>query len=275
MINGNQETQPMGDATDLRLKVLAAVGMAEAADEPLDPESLSQETGTSVSELAVELEQLDRMRLILVGPEEGDPPLLMTAGQQFLAASGDVPGRALDFLPTVVDDLPARVALFDAGVFLVDEFRFQHLKGDPVEHARDLVPPAFSGAVNAALALELFAASVALMVRLGDEAPAGCVAEEILAVRLIEIAEGELESRHDVGALSEPERSASLNALRGIFELFEDDDVLNLFEMQEPADAALAGHDPVNLQMGVADQRVESWFEPFAGTVATGYLTAG
>lgn len=44
--------------------------------------------------------------------------------------------------------------------------------------------------------------------------------------------------------------------------------------MEEPADAALAEHDPVNQQLGVADQRVESWFRPFGGTLPTGYLNS-
>jgi hypothetical protein len=76
-------------------------------------------------------------------------------------------------------------------------------------------------------------------------------------------------------------RKASLTTLRNApramnsevsFELFEDDDVLNMFEMAEPADAALAGHDPINQQLGVADQRVQSWFHAFGGTAPTGYL---
>jgi hypothetical protein len=45
-----------------------------------------------------------------------------------------------------------------------------------------------------------------------------------------------------------------------------------MFEMAEPADAALAGRDPISQQLGVADQRVQSWFRPFGGTAPTGYL---
>ena len=44
--------------------------------------------------------------------------------------------------------------------------------------------------------------------------------------------------------------------------------------MAEPADAALAGNDAINQQLGVADQRVESWFLAFGGTSPTGYLRA-
>jgi hypothetical protein len=122
------------------------------------------------------------------------------------------------------------------------------------------------------LALDLFAASVALMTRLSDGAPAGCVAEEVIAVALIEEARVSLEMRREQAELDEAGGRAASAELRGLFELFEDDDVLNMFEMAEPADAALAGHDPIHQQLGVADQRVESWFQPFGGTSPTGYL---
>ena len=183
--------------------------MAQASDERLDLGSLSGETGASVAELDDELRQLERMRLMLLGQEKDEPPFLLAAGRQFLAASGDVPDRALLFLATVVDDLHARAALFDARVILVDDFRFQFLNGDPVTHAAGLVPPAFAGAVDAAFALDLFAASVALMVRIGGEGPAGCVAEEILAVGLLGIAEDVLRSRQEAGAISESQLSAA------------------------------------------------------------------
>ena len=107
------------------------------------------------------------------------------------------------------------------------------------------------------LALDLFAAAVALMARLSDGAPAGCVSEEIIAVALMEEARAWLEMRCEEGMLDEAEEHAASDELRGLFELIEDDDVLNMFETTEPADAALAGHDPINQQLGVADQRVE------------------
>jgi hypothetical protein len=66
-------------------------------------------------------------------------------------------------------------------------------------------------------------------------------------------------------------RSAT-EALRGLFELFEDDDVLELFAMREPADAAVAGESARNRQLGTVDQRIEAWFEPFAWAAPTGYL---
>jgi hypothetical protein len=60
--------------------------------------------------------------------------------------------------------------------------------------------------------------------------------------------------------------------LKGIFELFEDDDVLDLFEMSEPSDAAVAGRDPLKRELGVVDQRIEAWFEPFGWAMPTGYI---
>jgi hypothetical protein len=34
-----------------------------------------------------------------------------------------------------------------------------------------------------------------------------------------------------------------------------------MFDMHEPADAAMTGHDPVDRYMGVVDQRLEAWFD--------------
>lgn len=45
-----------------------------------------------------------------------------------------------------------------------------------------------------------------------------------------------------------------------------------MFDMEEPSDAAPASHDSINVQMGVADQRVGNWFTPFGVTIPTGYL---
>jgi hypothetical protein len=81
-----------------------------------------------------------------------------------------------------------------------------------------------------------------------------------------------LELRADQGGLGADEARAASDELRGLFELFQDDDVLNMFDMAEPADAALARSDPLNQQLGVADQTVESWFDAFGWTAPTGYL---
>jgi biotin operon repressor len=258
---------------DTSIALLQAAGVAQAANEPLDLAALASELDMSEQAVGLEIEQLEAAGLMLTGQQDHESPLLLDAGRQFLAAGGEVSWDVLDFLPRVIDDLHARQALIHGGVVLVDEFRYQHLNGDPAAHAAELVPPAFSEAVDEALALDLFAAAVALMARLSDGLPAGCVAEEILAVRLIEHATVQLETRADNGELTEAETSSAVEKLRGLFELFEDDDVLNMFDMEEPADAALAGHDRINVQMGVADQRVENWFKPFGGTTPTGYLS--
>ena len=246
--------------------------MAQASEELLDVAELARELDTSEPVIQMELGQLYALGLVLDGLEEGRPPILLKAGRQFLARRGDVDHEVLGFLPRVIDDLCAREALLVAGTFLVDEFRVALLGGDAVDHAQQLVPPAFATAVDERLALDLFAAAVALMARLSDGAPAGCVAEEIISVGLMEEARAWLEMRREEGELGEAEERSASQELRGLFELFEDDDVLNMFDMTEPADAALAGHDPINQQLGVADQRVESWFQAFGGTAPTGYL---
>jgi hypothetical protein len=179
----------------------------------------------------------------------------------------------LHFLPAYIDDLYAREALLHGGVVLVDQYRHQLLKGRGVEHAREqLVPPAFAEAVDEAIALDLFAAAVALMARLSGDSPAGCLAEEIIAVGLLNEAKAQLEMGVDNRDISEEEAEHARGELRGLFELFQDDDVLDLFEMSEPADAALARHDPIKQHLGVVDQRIEAWFQPFGGIALTGYL---
>jgi hypothetical protein len=259
-------------APERSTKLLQIAGTVEAAGEPLDVEDLVRELGGSAFSVRAEIEQLDGMGLLLSGLDEGHPPMLLNAGKQYLARRGLVPHEILRFLPRVIDDLYSREALLQAGVTLVDEFRYQLLNGGAVEHAAHLVPPAFAPAINKSLALNLFAAAVALMARLSEGRPAGCVAEEIMAVGLIQNAESWLEIRSDRQELSEAEATAAVGELRGLFELFEDDDVLRMFDMREPGDAALAGHDPISRQAGVVDQRIESWFKPFGWTIPTGYI---
>ena len=84
-----------------------------------------------------------------------------------------------------------------------------------------------------------------------------CIAEE-LALELIR--------QEAISALELVETSqASILATKGVYEVCEDDDVLDLFAMHEPADAAIALSDPVNIAMGKADMRIERWFESFSG----------
>jgi hypothetical protein len=60
--------------------------------------------------------------------------------------------------------------------------------------------------------------------------------------------------------------------LRGLFELFQDDDVLDMFDMRETSDAAASRFAYRAQQMGIADQTVEHWFNPFGCTAPTGYF---
>lgn len=253
--------------------VLQAIGMASAKDEPLDLDSLARELDMSRVGVEMLVDQLNRMGLVRVSEDEPEfPPILARAGSQYLAAKGQVEDEVLHFLPTVIDDLYARQALLRGGTILVDEFHYQVVHGGATEHAAELVPPAFSAAVDDALAINLFAAAVALVARLSCEYPAGCLAEEILAVSLREHASAWIDMEAEKGHLEADAAQAANGALRGIFQLFEDDDVLALFKMEEPSDAALAGHSWINHQVGVVDQRLEAWFRPFGGVAGTGYL---
>lgn len=155
---------------------------------------------------------------------------------------------------------------------MVDDFSWALLNDKGVEHARCVVPPAFDAAVDDKLALRLFAATVALTTRLAETAPAGCVAEEIIAVSVLAAAHSHLDGRHENGDLSDDQLEHAVHQLSGVFELFQDEDVLNLFDMEEPADAALAGHSDLNARLAVVDQRLDAWFRPFAWALPTGYL---
>jgi hypothetical protein len=139
--------------------------MAEAVDEPIDLDRLASELSTTVETIRFELDQLHGMGLVSLIAED-EPPRLRHAGRQWLARNGEWTPDVLHFLPVYIDDLHARRALIEGGSVLVDEFRYQLLGGRGVEHAREqLVPPAFGEAIDEAIALDLFAAAVALMAR--------------------------------------------------------------------------------------------------------------
>lgn len=255
------------------VKLLGTAGVAQAAGDPLDIGLLAEELDVSPPEVQVDLEQLEVLGLVALGDAFDSSPLLLKAGRQYLARDGAVPYWELRFLATTIDDLTARTALLHAGTILVDEFRDQILSGNGVDYAATvLVPPAFASAVDERMALDLYAASVSLIARLSADEPAACVAEEIVAVALISEAKAWLEMLESDGEISPEEARAAAEEMTGLFELFQDDDVLGMFEMEEPADAALAGHDPINQQLGVADQRIGSWFDPFSWAAPTGYL---
>jgi hypothetical protein len=252
--------------------VLRAVAMSAAAAEALDLPQIATEVGRHPDALAEDLRWLDAAGLIHLGDEEqGHVPLLLHAGHQYLAARGDVGNDVLFYLPSVIDDLNARAALASAATQLTDEFREAVTNGQATSVAHRLVPSAFAGAVDESLAINLFSATVALTCRLGLQEAAGCLAEEIVAVELLTIARDELDAQLGSGLLSTAEAEHARDELGGLFGLFDDDDVLDLFGMSEPADAALTGHDPISQQMGKVDQRLEAWFRPFGGVSPNGY----
>jgi hypothetical protein len=253
--------------------VLHALGMAQAQEELLNLVAMADELDLSASELEMRLQQIDARGLAFSGLDLEGPPILLKAGRQYLALEGDIAPDALTFLARQIDDLHARQALLQAGTVLVDEFRVALLQGRGVAHAQELVPEAFVEAIDERQAVDLFSAAVALMARLSAEEPAGCVAEEVVSVALIEHAQAWLEMQAGVGDLdAEAATSAAGEVRGGLFEFFQDDDVLDLFEMREPSDASLALASPRNQQLGVADQRIEEWFKPFGGVAPTGYL---
>lgn len=261
---------------DLVAAVLKRLKAAENADERLEEavDVLARELGVEPIHAAEACEFIETKGLGSLG-DETFPAEVRRAGEQYLALKGEVDRSILAFLPDYVDDLNARRALISAGTVLVDEFQDALLKGRGVGFAQDLIPEAFKTAVTERLALDLYSAAVALMVRLSDGEPAGCVGEEIVAVELMGRAESWLEMEVGSGVTTAEEAEEAAPELRSLFDLFQDDDVLDLFEMEEPADAAVAGHSWTNQQMGAADQRIEAWFRPFSWTIGTGYLHDG
>lgn len=253
--------------------LLAVMRDAEDAGAPLRAAALAALLGVGLLEVTDALDELEQVGLVL--PElEGQSPLLLTAGRQYLERGGLVDPESLGFLALVIDDLVARRALLVGGRLLVSTFREAVLLGRTLEHAQALVPPAFAPAIGETDALDLFACAVALMARLASDEPAACVGEEIVAVGLLAEATAWIEAERDDGRLTEDEADNAINELRALFDLFSDDDVLGLFTMREPADAAVAGHRPGAEQRGIVDQRLEAWFIAFDGVPVTGHLRA-
>jgi hypothetical protein len=257
----------------LAINLLEAVAVAQVAGEPLDVAGLAAKLTMDPPELQREIEDAVAAGLMLVGDQRDAVPLLLDAGRQYLGRDGRVPEEVLRFLPRTIDDLNARQALLEGGSLLVHEFRAALIDGSGIEHAADLVPPAFAAAIDKHLALDLYAAAVAVMARLSAGDHPGCVGEEIVAVQLLEEARTLLERDAEKGKLTEQEVAGAVDELRGLLGLFVDDEVLAMFEMDEPADAAVAEHGRSHRRQGEIHRRVEAWFRPFDGTVPTGYLT--
>jgi hypothetical protein len=254
------------------IRLLRAAAVAQLAGEPLDVSGLAAELDVDQPELQREIEDASAAGLMVVGDQLDAVPLLLDAGRQYISRDGRVPEEVLRFLPRTIDDLNARQALLEGGSLLVHEFRAALLEGSGIEHAADLVPPTFAAAVDKRLALDLYAAAVALMARLSAGDHPGCVGEEIVAVQLLEVTRMLLEREAEKGERTEQEVAAAADELRGLFGLFVDDHVLAMFEVEKPAHAPVGGHGRSNRRQGAVDRRVEAWFRPFEGTLPTGYL---
>lgn len=248
--------------------------MAEQAAEPVHPSMLLGISGVHAEKDAVRvLDTLEALGLILPGETADGPPMLLRAGEQYLARHGQVEDDILHFLPRAIDDLTAREALIDACTSVVTAFRDAVISGEAVEFARKrIVPPAFRPAVDDAVAIEMFAAAVALVARLASGRPAGCLAEEIVAVALVTHAEGLIEGWEQFEDLDSGDAEEARSAVGDLFEFFQDADVYLLFQMIEPADAALLDDSEMSAGLGMADQRMLFWFEPFSGVPRTGHL---
>lgn len=224
--------------------------MAEARDAPLDLVDLAEESGELIEVVDERLRTLEGLGLLLDGREVGVgvPPLLLRAGRQYLRARGGVRPEVLAFAPRVIDDLHAREALLEASAVLVNDFGDAIAEGNAVAFAISIVPPEARRGVTTRLAIALYAAAVALIARLVDGEPAACVAEEVLAVALLNEARSWLYEAD----LDTTERTSALEALPSLFALFEDSQALG----------------------GRIDPDVRTWFTPFHGRPAAGHLGA-
>jgi hypothetical protein len=250
--------------------VLALLRLAGAKADPLDVEQASRQLDIPTPALHDALELAQRAHLI-ADPDEA-ASALTEAGSQFLQAEGNVDPDALFFLAAVIDDLAAREALMHGGTQLVTGFRSALLEGHGARYAELVVPPAFAVAIDERRAVDLFAAGVALIARLSSGEPAGCLAEEILAVAALVKARDWLDERCDAGLMDAADVETAKCELEALFDLFGDADVLSMFEMTDPGDAALAGHSAKDQVMSVVDQRLDAWFEPFGGVPPTGHV---
>jgi hypothetical protein len=230
--------------------LLQAAGMAEAQDAPLDLVDLAQESGELIEVVDERLRRLEDLGLLLDGREVGigAPPLLLRAGRQYLRAGGGVRPEVLAFASRVIDDLHAREALLEASAVLVDDFGDAIAEGNAVAFAISIVPPDARRSVTPRLAVALYGAAVALIARVVDGEPAACVAEEVLAVALLNEARSWLYEAD----LDTAERAAALDALPSLFALFEESRALR----------------------GDIDPDVRTWFAPFHGRPAAGHLGA-
>lgn len=179
---------------------------------------------------------------------------------QYLAYPDQFPDDVLGFVPVWIRDLWARKSMLQAGFELVDELRGELVDpGGEMPAFRSLLPSPFRNGVDRLLALNMFASAVSLMTNLSSSSPAGCVAEEISALSLIERSQRILGLWSVEGLIEAQEAVAASEALGRLFEFFEDAD---------PMEMIRTGKMQVDL-------RSPNWlFQPFSWVPATGYLTA-
>jgi hypothetical protein len=231
----------------LLARVLVAVATTEPAGEVLGPvalERLATETGTTAFEMRAVCAYAQSAGLLNMSAR-GGPWRLTRAGRQFLGRGGSVDHALLAFLPQTIDDLHARGALMRGGAALVGHFRRALLDGRARQHAAELVPAAFRGAVDEPTALNLYAAAIALTARLEAEQPPACMAEQMLTPHLVSNARAKLDGDVTDGLLSPDDAAVASAELRSLSRLI-------------PARGRPRGP-------------VETWFRPFPGAAATAY----
>lgn len=204
-------------------------------------------------------------------PEER-PPKLTQAGRQYIERAGKVSMGVLQYLPHYIDSLTGREALIEAGARIAERYGRAVAEGKTEEYTRQILPKAFAPAVSPELAARMYAATIASITRLMDQEPAGCVAEEIAATRVLEEAAKIIKGQEKRGTIGGEEAEQATESLTGVFALFGDSEVLGLFEMEEPSDAAILSAQAEESHGEQIDQRLEAWFVPLWGKAASGHL---
>jgi DNA-binding transcriptional ArsR family regulator len=77
------------------IELLELVRTAQAADELLDVHQIARKRGTSDRTIQEHITRLEDAGLLLGGLEEEEPPMVLPAGQQYLARRGEVSSSAL------------------------------------------------------------------------------------------------------------------------------------------------------------------------------------
>jgi hypothetical protein len=267
----------------LEIALLRDLIKFEEQDQVLDVASLVDRYPDQPVEEA--LRRLESYGLYSDGTDGGLPPLVFPAGRQFIEREAEVERELLVFLPHYISDLNTREALICGGQILIDEFAAAIAADGGVDYAQQLVPLSYEPGIDKRMALRLYAAASALLARLSTEEPAGCLAEEVIALSLISEAHAWLEMQGDLGELDEDEVVLGRAATEDLFELFQDDDVRFLFGSEQGLDAE--GRKELDLgavpavieqdggaAVASAKKAINEWFEPLWGGPGTGHLRA-